>query len=62
MRAFASGEDLFSWTLRLPLIVDGRNVDIVIDDNGRPFKTAGTNADLPARRLVYGTWENLRAP
>lgn len=38
MRAFASGEDLFSWTLRLPLIVDGRNDDIVTDDNGWPFK------------------------
>ena len=30
-----------------------------IDDHGRPFKTAGKNADLPARRLVYGTWEKL---
>lgn len=38
MRAFASGEDLFSWTLRLPLIVDGRNDEIVTYDNGWPFK------------------------
>lgn len=61
VRAFANGEDLYSWTLRLPLIVDGRDVDIVVDDNGKPFRTAGTSAGLPSRRLVYGSWEDLPA-
>ncbi len=55
IRARASLPGMHSWTAVVPLVVDGRGIDLRVTNNGKEFKTVGSETPIPAFRW-FGEW------
>lgn len=62
IRARPSGTGLYSWSLRLPVIVGGRGTLLHVDDDGSPFQTVQLPKTQPGYFWAAGKWMELQPP
>lgn len=62
IRAVAEWPGVYSWSLRLPLIVGGNEVIRKIDNGGSPFQTAKVSEQHAAYFWAGGEWHKSEPP
>lgn len=62
IQARAHGVGIYSWSLTLPMIVDGRTTTHRIDDDGQPFLTAALPEGCPSYFWAGGEWHPPAPP
>ncbi len=55
IRARASSPGVHLWSAVVPLVVDGRGIDLEVTDHGSKFRTVGSETPLPNFRW-FGEW------